>query len=405
MTDHSPAAFPVTRPMPGWVPEAAQQYLAHVADGRSYRDIARATGQAPSTICRRVQQIEARRDDPLLDEALSSLAIIDDIDPEQVATHTDKFQTDMFQTDMIQPDKIQPDKIQKETRCMTAPIRTLIDDETIITREARRILRRLCETGAVLAVAQDMDKAVVLRQGDEGEQTRTAVVDRRVAQAFAVKDWISCLQNGGRIARYGITSAGKSALKRLLEEDRKRRLGNAGFAEGHTAFQGQHMTWGKRTVAGEGGVRTRLRVNLAESPLSGLARRKDTDGKPFLGADLVQAGERLREDFERAQMGPRVGQNWDRFLSGGDRGGFMSDGGIGEGPRDARKRVSDALDDLGPGLSDVVMRVCCFLEGLESAEKRLGWSARSGKVVLKIGLQRLLQHYEERHGFRPALRQ
>lgn len=82
----------------------------------------------------------------------------------------------------------------------------------------------------------------------------------------------------------------------------------------------------------------------------------------------------------------------------------MSDGGLAEGPRAARKRVSDALDDLGPGLSDVVMRVCCFLEGMESAEKRLGWSARSGKVVLKIGLQRLLHHYETRHGFVPATR-
>ena len=61
-----------------------------------------------------------------------------------------------------------------------------------------------------------------------------------------------------------------------------------------------------------------------------------------------------------------------------------------------------ALDDLGPGLSDVVLRVCCFLEGLESAEKRLGWSARSGKIVLKIGLQRLLKHYEEVYGFVPA---
>lgn len=287
---------------------------------------------------------------------------------------------------------------------MTAPIRTPLHDEALITREARRILRRLCETGAVLAVAQDMDKAVVLRQGADGDQTRTAVLDRRVAQAFAVKDWISCVQQGGKLARYAITGVGKTALKRLLEEDRKRRMGTAGFAEGPTAFQGQHADWGTRSVSGTGGKRENLRVNLSESPLAGLARRKGSDGKAFLGPDLVQAGERLREDFERAQMGPRVGQNWDRFLSGSDRGGFMSDGGIGEGPRAARQRVSDALDTLGPGLGDVVMRVCCFLEGLESAEKRLGWSARSGKVVLKIGLQRLLQYYEQHHGFVPAQR-
>jgi hypothetical protein len=286
---------------------------------------------------------------------------------------------------------------------MTAPFRSPLTDEPTIAREARRILRRLCETDAVLAVAQDMDKAVVLRPGLDGEQTRTAVVDRKIAQAFAVKDWISCLKRG-RIARYAITTAGKSALKRLLDEDRKRRLGNAGFAEASSAFQAQHAVWGATPVTGADGARKKIRVNLAESPLASLARRKGSDGKPFLTADLVQAGERLREDFERAQMGPRVGQNWDRFLTGGDRGGFMGDSGLAEGPREARKRVSDALDDLGPGLADVVMRVCCFLEGLEQAEKRLGWSARSGKVVLKIGLQRLLQHYSDRYGFVPALR-
>ncbi|MBF9042149.1 helix-turn-helix domain-containing protein [Rhodobacterales bacterium HKCCE4037] len=362
--------------LPGWVPRTAQQYLYHTASGQSYRAIARRTGQAASTVCRHVRSTEERRDDPLIDAALNELTPLTD-----------------------------PDTTCKETRRMTAPIRSPIEDETQITREARRILRRLCETGAVLAVAQDMDKAVVLRQGADGEQTRTAVVDRRIAQAFAVKDWIECVRKGGRIARYAITNAGKSALKRLIEEDRKRRMGGVGFAEGPTSFQGQHATWGARTIAGADGRPETLRVNLSESPLAALARRKGPDGKPFLGPELVQAGERLREDFERAQMGPRVGQNWDRFLTGGDRGGFLRDGGIGEGPRDARQRVSDALDDLGPGLADVVMRVCCFLEGLESAEKRLGWSARSGKVVLKIGLQRLLQHYEKQHGFVPAMRE
>ena len=363
---------------PAWLPVPAQQYLAHTAAGLSLRSIARAAGEPASTVARRVRRLEARRDDPLLDEALTRLGRL-----------SGRPATD--------------DSTTKEPTPMTAPFRSPLGDDGMITREARRILRRLCETDAVLAVARDMDKAVVLRPGPDGEQTRTAVVDRKVAQAFAVKDWISC-HAAGRIARYTITAAGKSALRRLIDEDRKRRHAAQGLAEDGSAFHAQHAIWGQADVAEGDGTSRKLRVNLAESPLAGLARRKDGDGRPFLTPDLVQAGERLREDFERAQMGPRVGQNWDRFLTGGDRGGFLNDSGVGEGPREARRRVSDALDDLGPGLADVVLRVCCFLEGLESAEKRLGWSARSGKVVLKIGLQRLLRHYEERYGFVPALR-
>ena len=48
---------------------------------------------------------------------------------------------------------------------MSAPIRhqTLAIDEATILREGRRILRRLAEPGAVLAIAPDMEKAVVMR--------------------------------------------------------------------------------------------------------------------------------------------------------------------------------------------------------------------------------------------------
>ncbi|WP_274963897.1 DUF6456 domain-containing protein, partial [Thioclava electrotropha] len=121
--------------------------------------------------------------------------------------------------------------------------------------------------------------------------------------------------------------------------------------------------------------------------------------QPFNLADLVAAGERLREDFELAQMGPRVGQNWERFLTGGGgRGQYRPELAMGGGSDTARERVALALRDLGPGLGDMALRCCCFLEGLETAEKRLGWSARSGKIVLRIALQRLKRHYDDTYG-------
>ena len=76
-------------------------------------------------------------------------------------------------------------------------------DETILEQEAIRILRRFCEKGAVLAVATDMDKAVVVRDGTNGQSTRTAVVERDIAQAMALKNWIE-QQTSGRIVRYQI---------------------------------------------------------------------------------------------------------------------------------------------------------------------------------------------------------
>jgi hypothetical protein len=140
------------------------------------------------------------------------------------------------------------------------------------------------------------------------------------------------------------------------------------------------------------------RYNAAESPVAVLARRRDKDGRVFLDHDMVAAAERLREDFELAQMGPRVAQNWDRFLTGGDKAGFTGDAGLSSGPQSARDRVAAALRDLGPGLGDVALRCCCYLEGLEMAEQHLGWAARSGKVVLRIALQRLRRHYDETYG-------
>lgn len=369
MLDHMPGACPGPV-LPAWVPEAARNYIVHTEDGRSLRDLAREAGCHASTVLRQIRKTEARRDDPLVDRALSDLGLL--LAPVDRSEHYDT----------------------KDCQDMNAMTRQPVaaPDQDMVDREARRILRRLSEPKACLAVAQDMEKAVVVRDGADGKTTRTAVVDRPVAQAMALKDWISC-GAPGRISRYTITTAGKAALKRLLSEEEGDRNG---YSDPDSAFGDQHRVWADKTFAAADPERSRhLRYNLAESPVLAMSRRKDKDGTPFLGADLVAAAERFREDFELAQMGPRVAQNWDRFLTGGDRGAFRPDSNIGNGPEGARNRVSAALRDLGPGLGDVALRVCCFLEGLEAAERRMGWSARSGKVVLRIALQRLKRHYEE----------
>ena len=363
--------------LPCWVPESVRNYLAHTEAGTSIRSLAREEGCHPSTIMRQIRRLETRRDDPLVDAALRHLGA-QGIFQKDPATKTEKLQDSAA--------------MNKNT-----PATDLTPDSKTLDQEAIRILRRLCEKGAVLAVAADMEKAVVVRDGAGGLSTRTAVVERAVAEAMALKDWIAATTHG-KITRYQITASGRSALAGMMansESAQARKQSAGGMAEAPAGFDhAKPLTDAPKDKT----ARKRIRYNTIESPLAALARRRDRDGEPFLTADMVNAGEHLREDFELAQMGPRVTQDWDRFLTHSDRGAVTGGSGAPTGPSDARARVANALSELGPGLSDVVLRCCCYLEGLETVEKKLGWSARSGKIVLRIALLRLRRHYVETAG-------
>ena len=352
---------PTLPKVPTWVPEAAVHYLAHIESGASIRALARRSGRHASTVLRQIRAFETRRDDLLVDDALRRLG--------DLVGHA-----------------MTPGSPILETR-MSPTLTQASDDpatlsNTRLRREARRVLRRLCETGARLAVATEMDKAVVVRDTGTGMPTRTAVVDREVAEALALKAWIAC-DNPGRISRYHVTAKGRAALGALLAEEE-----NAASGLGEQA-----VLDGAKAGADPASGTDQTRFSPGDTPLAALARRRDKDGKRFLDAGLVSAGERLREDFELAQMAPRMAQNWDHFLSHVDEGGRAAEG-AGYGAEAARARLIGALRELGPGLGDVALRCCCYLQGLETAEKKMGWSARSGKIVLRIALCRLKRHYE-----------
>lgn len=131
--------------------------------------------------------------------------------------------------------------------------------------------------------------------------------------------------------------------------------------------------------------RALVTVNLAESPLAWLVRRGMVSEAQFV------ASERLRGDFMRAGQAPRITMRWDPSPTSRSGGGANDPTTAQIG---ARQRFDAAVAAVGPGLSDVLWRVVCMGDGLETAERALDWPARSGKLVLKLALDRLVAHYE-----------
>lgn len=134
-------------------------------------------------------------------------------------------------------------------------------------------------------------------------------------------------------------------------------------------------------------------INLAESPLAQLMRRKTKQGAPFLTRAEFEAGERLRADYTRGQIMPRLGANWTASVASGRRGGDNGIAELTDSALAARMRVDSAIAAVGPELSGVLIDICCFLKGLELVEKERGWPARSAKLMLKTALGALSRHY------------
>ena len=142
--------------------------------------------------------------------------------------------------------------------------------------------------------------------------------------------------------------------------------------------------------ASQSNARSRsVTINLAESPLGWLFVRQLISQRQF------DAGERLRGDWERAQLAPRVTMAWDAAPVG-------SRGAAGEQPDltgaqiDAKRRFHGAVACAGPGLSDILWRIVCAGEGMRDAETALGWPARAGKLVLSFALDRVADYYRIR---------
>jgi len=162
--------------------------------------------------------------------------------------------------------------------------------------------------------------------------------------------------------------------------------------------KGQARLLGERSIEfgimseaeGRPGRRVRsVTVNAAESPLGWLFARG------MLSRRQYDAGERLRCDWERAQLAPRVTMAWDAAPVARSRGS-AAEVDLNGAQLDAKRRFEEAVANAGGGLSDILWRIVCAGEGMREAETALGWPARAGRLVLTLALDRVADYYRIR---------
>lgn len=147
-------------------------------------------------------------------------------------------------------------------------------------------------------------------------------------------------------------------------------------------YADQHRVLDTHLIKDERGRECYVVANAAESPLTLLRTRG------LINAIQFEAGEKLRRDFTIAQLTPRMGVDYSAPVG---RGTYRPD--IAHTALAARQRFNRAMRAAGPGLSDVLFDVCCYLKGIEESEKDRNWPRSSAKVVLRIALDRLAEHY------------
>jgi hypothetical protein len=236
---------------------------------------------------------------------------------------------------------------------------------------AARLLEALvAEPGACLRQADDGDYRLVKKSG----AWKRPVPRERVAALLSQ----GLLEGGPHLLRPAPAAA--AWLRRRVEPEH--------------AFLAQHAALERRPDPDAEAARHTVLVDGDESPLGALARRRDRDGAPFLPPEACTAAERLRADFERGQLQPRVTANWTAPINRGRRSG--DPGGMAEltdAALAARQRFAGAVEAVGPELAGPLIDVCCLLKGLELVERERRWPARSAKLVLRLALAALARHY------------
>ncbi|MDA5094836.1 DUF6456 domain-containing protein [Aliiroseovarius sp. KMU-50] len=342
-----------------WLPAAVKLYLEHTERGETIRALARQKGVHASTVLRQVQKTEGRRDDPLVDNLLT-----------QVARSWCDQKEDSLSWKGDASDPID-----------------LGSENDVISKHATRVLRNLMKDSTLLAITKGVDTAVVLDMRDGDTPAQLCKAPREVAEILALREWISGTSSGA-VSRYRITPSGRVALNRMMAKAEGRAVG---FSETSQSFLGKSSSSAHKKANNTG-----RRSSGSETPIRVLARSRSA-GQPYLNNRLIEAADRFQRDFALSQLETSQNSGWSGVMSGlrntPKRSGSRADRMI-----DARQRIVDALNALGPELAEMAYGVCCLEKGMERMEAELKMPARSGKFMLRVALKYLERHYAAQGG-------
>jgi len=263
---------------------------------------------------------------------------------------------------------------QARGRGGAVPMRANAD---VLPREAQRLLAVLDAAETRVLVDPTDEGSVIVHRKRAGISVGAGRFQVADAELLVRRD-LAVWQGGpGRQKTLCLSEAGRSCLRRGTADDPE------------TAFLHQHRETVPAMVQTEAGPR-RVRVDAEESPLDWLRRRKDRHGVPMIDEAAYQAGERLRTDIMLAGLLPGVTARWDGMPAGGGR---PSPSEVTDRMIAARQRIRRAFDAVGTDFGDLLMDLCGFLKGLEQIEREREWPQRSGKIVVRLALARLAEHY------------
>ncbi|MEM9522875.1 MAG: DUF6456 domain-containing protein [Pseudomonadota bacterium] len=220
-------------------------------------------------------------------------------------------------------------------------------EEFARARAARRILPLLLSPSACIVIAAphilpDAEAAVVTSAGDVVEVIEK--VDRKTFDTLRAEGWVDLHAESEEIQRYRITSHGRASIAEAAK------------------------------IVVDRGARP--------DPLEPYFRGADP-----LSQDAVAAAAAIRSEFARAKFsGDELFDEWREFTRSGEWPGDLED--LPDSDAFARSTLRALLARLGPDLGDMVILVVCLFRSVPDAEKTLNLPQRSGRVLLRMALDR-----------------